>query len=270
MKTKRRHELQHNTLDAELGKTVDFFKAHGWKVVWGVLGLVVAWVVVSTWRSSQAANRGQIESRYASTHVEVQNLLITGKDPSGVLGVLDELIGQTTVPHVAALSAVDAGDLCATRARQGAEALGAAQALGAAPSAIDGHRKDFTTYTARAADYYAQGRDAMPDQHGIVARAHIGLAKLAETRAGLLDGEKRAKAFAVALDEYKAVASLAGAVGSPPALYAANAIKRLYDAQDQLRADYASPVRMATTAPAAPATQPTSKPAGATSKPVAP
>ncbi len=270
MKSKRRHELQHNVLDAELGKTVDFFKTHGWKVVWTVLGLAAAWVAISTWQSSRAANRGRIESKYAAAHAQVQNLMITGKNPGGVLGELEDLIDQTSVPRVSALSQIDAGDLCAAGARRAAEALGAAKALGAAPSVIEGHRKDFKTYAARAADYYAQGREAMPEQDRIVAKAHIGLAKLAETRAGLLDGDQRARAFAEALSEYKAVASLSGAAGSPAAVYAAGAVKRLYDADDQLRADYVSAVRMATTVPAAPATQPASKPAKTTSRPAAP
>ena len=269
MKTKRRHELQHNTLDAELGKTVAFFKKHGWTIVWSVLGLVAVWVAISTWRSSQATNRGQTESKYAMAHADVLDLTITGKDPGAVLGVLDELIDQTAVPRVSALSCVDAGDLCAVRARRAAEALGAARATGAAPSVIAAQRKEFDTYVARAGDYYGQARDAMPDEQQIVAKAHIGLAKLAETKAGLLDGDKRTQAFADALGEYKRVASLTRAVGSPTATFAENAINRLYDAQGQLRADYTSAVRMATTLPAAPeppATQPASKPADKTPK----
>ena len=257
MKAKRRHELQHNVLDAELAKTIEFFKKHGWKIVWVALAAAAVWTGVSMYRSSRATTGASIESRYADLHVEVGR---PTRKPEALLGELDELIEQTSVPRVSAMACVDAGDVCAAQARQAAQAVAAARTTGAGKQAVAAHRKAFEKHRGRARGYYAKARDDLPDQHLAVAKAHVGLAALAETGASLLEGDERKAAFAAALAEYRAVAKIGAVAGHPVAALAERAIRRLYDAQEELRDDYTVPVRMATTLPAAPATQPTSKP----------
>ena len=66
MKAKRRHELQHNVLDAELGKTIDFLKVHGPKVLWGAI-IVLAVVMGIYWLiASRSRKVDQIEGQYAT------------------------------------------------------------------------------------------------------------------------------------------------------------------------------------------------------------
>lgn len=262
MKAKRRHELQHNTLDVELEKTIKFFRKHGWTIITCILAAGVAWMLFSMWQSSRAEERAEIARRFDQAHDHVRGAAGMSKDPDAVLAELDELIDQTTIPRISALAAMDAGDLCASRARRAGEGLAAARETGAPASAIGEFSKAFKAQTARARGYYERARDAMPDEQIIVGRAYVGLAALAETGAGMLpEGEQRTKALGEALDQYRAAAGLSGAAGSPVAVLADNAVKRLTDDEGRLRASYVSPVRMATTAPAAPSTQPATQPA---------
>lgn len=257
MKAKRRHELQHNVLDAELAKTIEFFRKRGWTIVWVIVAGAAIWTGISMWRSSRAATRTNIESTYADVHTRVGRG--AGK-PELLLGELDDLIDQTSVPRISAMACVDAGDICAARARRAAHTLTAAQIASAGKAVIGTHRKEFGKYRDRAKGYYANARDALPDQHLAVAKAHVGLAALAETEASLLEGDLRKAAFKAALKEYKAVDEIDAVAGHPVAALAKRARRRLFDAQGQLRDDYTRPVRMATTVPAAPATQPASQP----------
>jgi len=257
MKAKRRHELQHNVLDAELAKTIEFFKKHGWTIVWVVLAGVAIWMGISAWRSSRAAKRGQIETQYAGIHARIG---APGQKPEVLLGELDELIDQTTVPRISALACVDAGDVCALQAHSAAQALMAARASGAGDMALGACQKEYDKHRRRAGNYYDRARDALPDEHLAVAKAHIGLAVLAETQAGLLAGDERKKAFAAALKEYRAVSEIGSVAGHPVAALAQRASRRLCDARGLLKEDYIRPVRMATTAPAAPSTQPAARP----------
>jgi len=262
MKAKRRHELQHNTLDAELEKIIKFFRKHGWTIITCILAVVIAWMLFAMWQSSRAEDRADIVRRFEQAHAHVRSG--GAEDPEKVLAELDDLIDQTKVPRISVLAAMDAGDIVASQVRQAGEKLAAARVTGAAASVIGELNKTFEAQTARARDYYEKAREGMPDEQIIVARAQVGLAALAETGAGMLAGEQRTKALRKALDQYRAAAALSGAAGSPVAALAESAVRRLTDSEGNLKASYTSPVRMATTAPAPPpppATQPATQPA---------
>lgn len=263
MKAKRRHELQHNVLDAELAKTIDFFKKHGWTIIWIILAVVAVWTMISMWRSSRADNRAHIEAEFAVVHARLDG--VAGEKPDVLLGQLEEFIEQTDVPRVSALACVDAGMVCAMQAHKAARALSAGQASGASKRVIEAHRKEYNKHRDRARRYYERARDDLPDQHLAVAKAHFGLAVLAEMKADLLVGDKqkdeRKKAFEVARTEYLAAGKIGSVKAHPVAARADQAIRRLFDAEGRLRPDYVSPMRMAKALPADPSTQPASRPA---------
>ena len=259
MKAKRRHQLQHNVLDAELAKTIEFFKKRGWTIVWVVLAVIAVWTGISMWRTSRAHLRAQIETKHAGVHARVA---MSDQKPEVLLAQLDELIDQTRVPRISAQACVDAGDVCSRQAQIAALALEAGRMSGLPKGALDILRKEYDDHRARARGYYERARDDLPDQYPAVAKAHFGLAELAEAAASLLEGDERRKAFEAALDEYRAVGKIGSAGGHPVAALAEGEIKRLYDVQkDRVREDYCTRVRMATTRPAAPSTQPASRPA---------
>ena len=258
MKAKRRHKLQHNVLDAELAKTIEFFKKRGWTIVWVFLAAIAVWLGVSGWRSSRSAKRGDIETQYANIRARVGE---PGQKPEVLMGQLDELIDQTNVPRISALACVDAGNLCALRAHGAVQALVAAGVSGEPKAVLATHRKEFDKHRGRARRYYERARDALPEEHLAVAKAHIGLAVLAEAGADLLVGDERKGAFEAALKEYRAVGKIGSVAGHPVAALADAAVRRLCDAQGQLKDDYTKPVRIATTMPAAPSTQPSTQPA---------
>lgn len=262
MKAKRRHKLQHNVLDAELAKTIQFFKKHGWTIVWIVLAVVAVWTMVSLWRSSRSSKRSEIETEFADVHARLSaDYGIPNEKPEVLLSRLEKLIDQTTVPRVSALSCADAGMICAIQAHVASQSLKAGRASGAAKSVLRARQKEYDKHVRRARDYFAKARDALPDQRLAVAKAHFGLGVLAETKAALLTGDERKKAFDEARDEYLAVGKIGSVEAHPVADQADRAIRRLYDAQGRLRGDYRSAVRMATTRPAAPTTQPATRPA---------
>ena len=47
MKAERRHELEHNTLDNELAKTLSFFRKHGNTIFWCVIIAAVVFMAVT-------------------------------------------------------------------------------------------------------------------------------------------------------------------------------------------------------------------------------
>jgi len=262
MKAKRRHELQHNTLDAELEKTVKFFRKHGWTIISCILAACVVWIGVTWWQSGKAADRAKIENRFDEAYVHVRSGG-TSEKADAVLAELDDLIDQDTVPRVSVLARLAAGDMCASLARQAGGKLGAAGLAGAAASEIGELGKTFNAKVDRARRYYNGALEAGSDEQILVARAHLGLATLVETEAGILvKADQRKEALGKALAKYREVAAMSAVAGSPVAFRADSAIKRLTDDKGgDIEPDYISPVRMATTIPAEPETQPASQPA---------
>ena len=64
MKSKRRHELQQNVLDAELAKGVTFFKSHLTHIGWVlVIGALIVMVVVYN-RSQRQQRAIELRNRY--------------------------------------------------------------------------------------------------------------------------------------------------------------------------------------------------------------
>ncbi len=231
MKTERRHELKHNSLDAELVKVLDYLKQHGKSISLAVLLLIavisVGWVIIRNRDAALSGPRLQYDSLKTIDTAEPQGR-------SDALAGFEELAAQTGNPKYAALGCVEAGDICMAQYIAGDPVTGAlAQA-----------RKNYQRVIADFSD------DMMA-----VGRAHLGLAKLAESDNKLAN----------AREHYQQVITLGQKTSSLATAEANRAIKALDDLD--------KPVLLATSRPAPPppptppATQPDSaatKPAGAT------
>ena len=77
MKSQRRHELQHNTLDAELTKALDWLKKHYFKLAVGALVIVIA-VLIGVWiyntQASKDAERRHMAALWAQMGADAPGL----------------------------------------------------------------------------------------------------------------------------------------------------------------------------------------------------
>lgn len=211
MRAQRRHELQHNVLDAELARGIEFIRQHRTVIIWSVV-LAAAAILAITYAVRSAQNRKQsLQRRY--DHL-ISSATVT---PQEFLDGMKSL-AESSDEHLAALATIQVGKYYA------------AQFLAAGGVPTDPRQRDLSD---QAAAYFRRAIKKFPDRSLAVAEAHLGLARLAE---GAGD-------FATAAEEYKTVTEMPGLAGTPQPIEAALALNRL----DSLK----TPVRMATTASAA-------------------
>jgi len=217
MKSKRRHELQRNVLDAELGKVIAFIKRRGTLLAGGLLIVAVAvFVIVSLVRGK----RGDDEQRQTQFHQALEMRPGDTLDEDRRLDVYKSLAQQTSDPKLASLAAVAVGDVYATMLAVGRMQMSDAEAR---------------EHADQAAEWYNKVIAEFGDHSLAVAKAHFGLAKLAENR-GDLDAAR---------EEYEIIGEMEALLAGQPvqlfALTGANGIDNLVES-----------VRMASTAPADP------------------
>jgi len=211
MKSQRRHELQENALIAELGRIVQALRKRGNLIAWGVLiAALVAMIAVFAWKKSRQA---EIELQAKFDRVMAPDTALSDEDR---LAGLRELAEQDDDEVKAALATVELGDIYARRM------------VVAGPKADPAQWKRLAD---KAAGYYREVISRFADQNLPLAKAHLGLAKLAESQ----------QDFETAKAEYQAVLKLTALTGQPVMRRAERGMQQL----DML----SSPVRMATTAP---------------------
>jgi len=212
MKAKRRHELHQNALDAELHKIIGFFKRYGTWIGWGAL-IVALVVLVVVYLARQREHR-DLQLRQDLNAAMSESPDITPEDR---LARLQALAAQTDSKPIAAEALVALGD---TYARQALSAEAGAER---------------TSYLDRAAEAYSRLVAEFGEEPVFVAKAHIGLAKLAETR----------RDFQAARAEYNAVLAIPAVQGLPAVAVARQSLGQLSSLEQ--------PVPMATTLPTQPA-----------------
>ena len=212
MKSQRRHELQHNLLDAELGKIIGFFKKYGNYIAWGVLIAALIILVATYSVSKQRRAVTDIHARYDRAMTD------SGVKPDDRINDLTALAVQDADSKVAALACIAAGD-----------AYGAKLVTSLAPMSADQRKENIR----QAEVYYRMAINNFANRPEIVARAHFGLGRLAENQ----------RNFDTAQTEYQAVLSMPLKT-SGGTIYAA--AKKALEGLDELR----TPIPMATTAPA--------------------
>ncbi len=211
MKSRRRHELQHNALRIELAKAVEFFRKHSTYIVWG--GVVAALVLlVATYSFTKSRQRERdVRDRYQQATTD-RTIKLDDR-----IKDLKALAEQDTNREIAADACLAVGDLSAS------------WLVTAGSSTLKIERKG---YRDQAEAYYRKTIAGFGDRPVIVGRAHLGLASLAESE----------RDFDAAEAEYQVVLATPDLQGSPLTDVATRRLETL----DELRLR----VAMATTAPA--------------------
>jgi tetratricopeptide (TPR) repeat protein len=211
MKSERRHELQHNALDAEIAKTAAFFKQHGMRLLWGAV-IVAVVVLAIRW---YAVDRSRAQAEYAAHYSSLSGSLpyATGEKRQVIISGLKALVEEGRIPRLAALACVDLGDAYASRM-------------------VEAGEEERASLVAQARSYYQQAIEGYPTEALACGKARIGLAKLAES---LGDFEEAGK-------QYQAAEEIIELRGQPVAALARSG-------RDKLE-NLARPVALATTAPA--------------------
>ena len=220
MKSKRRHELQHNVLDAELGKVIGFLQTRGIHLVLGILAVVLIVVLIVTAVNSYHRKRYDLEVRFAQAIT-----LVSGIEDS--IASLEQLAGQDTDKRIAAMACATLADMYVLQTYED-------------QADVSPERKQ--SLIDQAVLYYRQVISDFPDQPVAVAKAHLGLGSLAESRGD----------FTQALAEYEAIRRIPDPKIQLVGLRAVRNLEAL--------ATRRAPVAMATTAPATPTTLPATGP----------
>ena len=217
MKSQRRHELQQNVLDAELAKIVQFFRKHGTRIAWGALvAALIALGAVWAWNKHK---QGIAEAHLQYARLQQQLASPDARQENVAAGFL-ELSATSSEDQIAAESAVCAGD---------------AYARLAIVETRDADRR--AGWLEQATNAYKRAVTEVPDEKVSVAKAHYGLAKIAETRGD----------FETARMHYNAVLAMTDLKGEP--------VARLCEQSRNRLEEISEPVRMASTKPTEPQTQ---------------
>jgi hypothetical protein len=227
MKSERRHELKESALANELVKLGQFLKKRGNLIAWGVLIAAVIALLIVWYLKSEAGKDERIRGEFSQA-------LMRDDEPS--LQTLMALSEQTREKRVAAEAALAVAERLQRMAVLGEKI----------PAEVRQQQMQ------RAGEFYAKALRTGGQYSTVAAKAHMGLARIAEMN----------RDFDAAATEYQAAYDVAIA-GEPVKAQAKAALDRL----PQLR----EPVRMASTAPStAPASAPATAPAaGAATAPAA-
>lgn len=211
MKSQRRHELQHNLLDTELGKLIAFLRRNATRITWVVLGvavvvLLIVLVVVPLQRAGYERQRA-----YFQQDAPLSGEADRARQAEGFEGL------ASGSDRWAALAAVGAGAAYANELAARWYVLPPAE------------REQLA---ARAREWYERAISEHASQTAAVARARFGLGKLAESL-GQIDQAER---------HYQDVVRLAGSLVGDPIVDLA---RMSLEQSEQLT----RPARMATTRP---------------------
>ena len=210
MKAERRHELQHNALDTELGQVIRWVRTHGTAILWCIALAALAATLVIFLVNRIGAEERRLWAQYQQATADPS---LTTPDR---LAMLTEVVNQDTDRKLAAMAAVRMADLHMNEPYMQMGA-GAGESWDKAQAGYERVIADFS------------------DQPKQIALAHVGLAGLAENQ-GNLDA---------AMSHYNAVLSLTGAAGTPAALIAQGRLHTLPQVAELL----ANPVVPPTQAP---------------------
>lgn len=211
MKSQRRHELQKNTLDAELTRLKSLYRKHGTKLSWGLV--IAAAVVLALVFWNRRVEQRQADVQYQYDQVQ-QFSAQPGTNREDILNRLRELSLQDDVEWVAADASLALGRMYAVQSLIAPTAEERRRAADAARSAYTRVVETFDTFPVP------------------VAGAQLGLGKLEEGRGDVEAARKR----------YQLVLEMKPLDGYPVKTLAEDALRRLHD--------MGAPVRLATTLPA--------------------
>ena len=172
MKSERRHELEHNVLDAEISKTIGFFKKHLNRiltVILIVLLVIVGWMFWDRRKSKKAwEDQNQYDQLYIQINLDKADPAVTSKLINGFLA----LSKDSSSREIAANSLLQIATLSSLQ--------------GLSVNQPDEQKKAYD----QAESYYRQVINQCGEFPFIVAGAKVGLGKLAETRNNIPEARK--------------------------------------------------------------------------------
>jgi len=243
MKSKRRHELQQNVLDAELGQIISFLKKRGTYLAWGVLIIAMIVLVYAYVQRRKRSNLQEVRAEYDRVRT---NQKIT---PEARLNQMKAFVDEG--PDGSDPKA--AGDQRTTaRAMLDVANEYASRFANSGSNVTPQQRRTFGGLADR---YYRRAINEFKTVPWAFARANLAYGKLAESR----------REFGAAESSYQFILKM----GDDAAGLVAEAEYRMENL-NRLRKE--TPVKMATTLPAEflpkpPPTETTTQPAETTTKP---
>jgi tetratricopeptide (TPR) repeat protein len=213
MKSERRHELQENILSHGLAQTVDFCRRNANALSWGALGVAVLVLLAALWYRYSSGQNEKLQYEFSTLVLMPQQEM----KPEERLDKLKDLAKRDSNEQRLAAVTYEIGREYAFRALVAPEI-------------------DRKALSDQASSYFTQVIQKYAKENLLVAKAHLGLAKLAETQGD----------FNTAQAQYQAVLNMASVSDYPVAVLA----KEAREAMEQFR----QPIVFATTAPS---TQPT-------------
>lgn len=233
MKAERRHELQRNTLEIEFSRAVGFFRKRGTVVLWSCLGVALAIFIIVTLVKRAHEKAVSIQS-------QVSRLMAPSMSEEQLQG-LEAAAEETSYPRWAGAAQVGIGDQHFIQMMMQWKTLGEA---------------DRASLRDKAEAAYRKAVERFPQEDLVVAKAHYGLGKLAETEGDL----------ARAQEEYQAVIQRKSLVGQPIVLLANAALEQMPIYRGKVYMPASAPSQPATAeATTAPGEEPTTR----ASRPVA-
>jgi hypothetical protein len=235
MKTERRHELQHNSLDTELVKGIDYLKKNAKGISLAILTVIAAitlgYVVIRNQSAKVSVPRQKFDQikRLDTSTANGRSTALTG---------FKELASQTGNDRVAAMACVEVGDMCVRQQVSGDFVSGALE-------------------TAQAS--YQRVIDEFSDNSDALGRAYLGLARLAEGKSN----------FATAREHYRNILELGDKASLLVKNAATMALDTLSDIEKPVRLATSRPAPVITRS-LIPTSQPTSQPASQPAPAVAP
>ncbi len=205
MKTERRHDLQHNVLDSELSKIVDFFRKHGNQLFWGLMiGAVVVLLVV--FARTKNTNR-ELEALNRYDHLRASSEMDLGER----IAAWGDLADSSRVRRIAGGALVAGGD----------DNLRMFARIGGTED----------KYLDEAEWLYRRAVAEFADHPKIVAKAHIGLSGVAKNRGDLASADA----------ELQAVLDMKDIEGSSPFLVAQRLKEQLPSLEEPVTMVYETP-----------------------------
>jgi hypothetical protein len=194
MKSKRRHELQENTLSAEFGKIAEFVREHANTIGWSVLAAALI-VFIIVWYNSRATREAE------RLNAMFDRAMTQQMSPAERISLLEQLVEQDDEESLAARASVELGNEYLAR------------------MVIAGQKdpSEWERLGQLAERSYRRVLDEMDDQPVAVAQAHLGMGRLAESR----------MQFETARAEYEAVRRVPGVTGHPVVMAAGRALREL-------------------------------------------
>lgn len=173
MKSERRHELEHNTLDTEISKTIGFLKKNLNRILTVVLVVLVVIVGWTWWNKNQAKKAWDSQRQYDQLYGQINPDNPDAATRGKLINSFLRLSMESSSPRIAANSLLQTATLYSL------EGL----------SSNDGDAQK-TAY-AQAESYYKRIVSECGEFPFIVAGAKIGLGKLAETRNDIPEARRR-------------------------------------------------------------------------------